>query len=220
MPSAQTILEQLRVISNSAANIAVGWHVALALAVVALTLGWRPSRRAAGVILATPLASAAAVALAHGNPFNAVILGALACALVLVACRLGTDPVVRGSTAATAIGLLMIGFGSCYPHFVERGTPLAYLYAAPTGLIPCPTLSLAIGFALVGGGLGSRAWSMPLAGVGVFYGLFGVVRLRVHLDIPLIVGAAALLTVAGVSARQRRRSSDATERPSLAARAQ
>jgi hypothetical protein len=46
------------------------------------------------------------------------------------------------------------------------------------------------------GGLGSPVWSLVLASVGLFYGLFGVARLRVYLDIPLIVGAAALLTLA------------------------
>jgi hypothetical protein len=195
MPSSQTILDQLKLVSNSAVSVALGWHVALALAVAALILGWRPSQRAAGVMLATPVISAAAVALTFGNPFNGVILGALGCALVLIALRLPVARVARGGSAAAAVGILMIGFGSWYPHFVEGGTPLAYLYAAPTGLIPCPTLSLVIGFALLGGGLRSRAWSITLAAVGLFYGLFGVVRLGVSLDIPLILGAAALLTV-------------------------
>jgi hypothetical protein len=195
MPSSQTIIEQLTLASNSAASLAIGWHVAIALGVAALLLGWRPSNRAAGIMLAAPIVSAAAVALTFGNPFNGSILGALACALVLLARRLGPNRVARGSTATTAASMLMIGFGFFYPHFVASGTPLAYLYAAPTGLIPCPTLSLVIGFALLGGGLGSRAWSISLAAVGLFYGLFGVLRLRVYLDIPLIFGAATLLTV-------------------------
>ena len=100
------------------------------------------------------------------------------------------------------------GLVRVYPHFFGISYPLpwvfgplAYLYAAPTGLIPCPTLSLVIGFALLGGGLGSRAWSISLAAVGLFYGLFGVMRLRVYWDIPLIFGAAALLAVAAASRR-------------------
>lgn len=201
MPSSQTITEQLALATNSAARVAIGWHVAVALAVAALILGWRPSNRAAGLMLAAPLVSAAAVAVSFGNPFNGSVLGLLACALILLALRLGPDRVATGSFAATAVGALMVGFGAVYPHFVEGGTPLAYLYAAPTGLIPCPTLSLVIGFALLGGGLGSRAWSISLAAAGLFYGLFGVMRLRVYWDIPLIFGATALLAVAATLRR-------------------
>jgi hypothetical protein len=71
-----------------------------------------------------------------------------------------------------------------------------YLYAAPTGVVPCPSLSLVVGFALLSGGLGSRAWSLALAIAGLFYGLFGVARLGVRLDIVLVGGSAALLALA------------------------
>jgi hypothetical protein len=196
MPSPQTIIDQLTLASNNAVAVAIGWHVAIAVATVAVMLGWRPSKRAAGVMLTAPIVSAAAVALAFGNPFNGSILAALALALVLLARRLGPGPVARRSAAAAWAGILLIVFGAFYPHFLQGGSPLAYLYAAPTGLIPCPTLSLVIGFALLAGGLGSRAWSLVLAGFGLFYGLFGVARLHVYLDIPLILGAAALLSLA------------------------
>ena len=38
----------------------------------------------------------------------------------------------------------------------------ALLYASPVGLVPCPTLAVAIGFALLGNGLGPRVWSLTL----------------------------------------------------------
>lgn len=204
MPSPQTIIEQLTLAANGATAVAVGWHVAIAVAVAALLLGWRPSNGTAGLMLAAPIVSAAAVAIAFGNPFNGAILGALALGLALLALRLGPGRVARGSAPATTIGVLMIGFGAWYPHFLAGGTALTYLYAAPIGLIPCPTLSVVVGFALLAGGLGSRAWSVALAAVGLFYGLFGVARLRVYLDIPLIVGAATLLTVALAGRRAHR----------------
>jgi hypothetical protein len=50
-----------------------------------------------------------------------------------------------------------------------------------------------IGVALVVDGLGSRAWALLLAGAGLFYGVFGVARLGVTLDVGLIVGAVGLL---------------------------
>lgn len=195
MPGPQTILDQLTLASNRAADLAIAWHVAIALAIAALILGWRPSRRAAGVALSGPIASASTVAFAVGNWFNGLVLGALAVALILLALRLGRERAERGPLAATAIGTVMIAFAAFYPHFLVGRTPVAYLYAAPTGLIPCPTLSLAIGFALLGGGLGAPSWSIVLGAVGLFYGLFGVARLGVPLDILLVVGAATLLTL-------------------------
>ncbi|PLW83854.1 hypothetical protein CWI75_00380 [Kineobactrum sediminis] len=85
----------------------------------------------------------------------------------------------------------MIGFGWLYPHFLDNTTSLVYLYAAPTGLIPCPTLSIVIGFTLILGGLGSRSWCLVLAMMGLFYGVFGAARLGVRIDGVLILGALA-----------------------------
>jgi hypothetical protein len=104
-------------------------------------------------------------------------------------------PVQRASNPAALIGLAAVAFGWVYPHFLEGGSSVRYLYAAPTGLVPCPTLSAVVGFALLAGGLGSRAWSLMLAAIGLFYGLFGTLRLGVFLDIGLIIGATALAVV-------------------------
>lgn len=138
-----------------------------------------------------PLLSAAIVAFAHGNPFNGGVLGALALTLAFWAVRLDRAP-ARRSPLLAPLGVGMIAFGLLYPHFLD-GPAVLYVVAAPTGVIPCPTLSLVIGFTLVGGGLQSRAWSGTLAAAGLFYGVFGVFRLGVRLDVGLIAGAAVLL---------------------------
>ena len=113
--------------------------------------------------------------------------------LALTALAMNGDrrPVSRGSAWTRGIGVAMIAFGWLYPHFLD-GHAIAYLYASPVGLVPCPTLAVAIGFALLGNGLGSRVWSLTLAALGLFYGLFGVLRLGVFLDIGLVGGAVAL----------------------------
>jgi len=90
----------------------------------------------------------------------------------------------------------MIVFGWVYPHFLDNAGPMAYLYSAPTGLIPCPTLSVVIGFTLVLGGLRSRAWCVALSAVGLFYGAFGAGRLGVNIDWILFVGSLATAYVA------------------------
>lgn len=206
MPRPDSILANLTLIANDAVTASIAWHALTLLAVLALVFGWRPSRRLAGVLVAAPIASAGVVAFAYGNPFNGLLLGALAAALVGIASRMGSERAARGPAATTAVGVVMIAFGWLYPHFLTFGPVTRYLVAAPMGLIPCPTLSLVIGFALLAGGLGSRAWSIVLAVVGLFYGLFGAARLGVRLDVALVGGAAALLVVAS---RQRRRPSHA-----------
>jgi len=57
VPPPTAILESLTQIATVARPVAVLWHVALALALVALAIGWRPSKRVAALLLTTPLAS-------------------------------------------------------------------------------------------------------------------------------------------------------------------
>jgi hypothetical protein len=90
----------------------------------------------------------------------------------------------------------LVAFGWIYPHFLETGTWTAYLYAAPLGLIPCPTLSAVAGAAIILDGLGSRGWPMTLAVGGAFYGLFGWLRFGVTIDLALLARAALLALIA------------------------
>ena len=191
-PSSAVILTQLEEITRTLMPLAIAWHLAAAVVLIALARGWRPARRWAAVLLAAPVASAAVAALAWRNPFNGAVLGGLAIALIILGWRLGRDRVVGAAGPWWWFGVAMIGFGWLYPHFVHQRGAAFYLFAAPTGLIPCPTLSLIIGFTLLGGGLGSRAWSLLLAGVSLFYGLFGVFQLGVWLDIVLVGGATVV----------------------------
>ena len=127
-----------------------------------------------------------------GNPFNGTVFALLGAGLGILGGRLpAAEAIARGPAWSLVAGALMAIFGLVYPHFLEAGSVFAYVYAAPAGLVPCPTLSLVIGLALVAGGLGSRVWSLVLAGAGLFHGVFGIVRLGVYLDAGLLVGAAA-----------------------------
>jgi hypothetical protein len=191
MPSATEILDGLSAIANQATGIAVAWHIIIAIALIALASGWRPSQRTARLLTGTPLVSVAALAFAFGNLFNGWVFAVSVLALTGPAMNRDRRPVSRGSAWTGRIGVAMMAFGWLYPHFLE-GQATAYLYASPVGLVPCPTLAVAIGFALLGNGLGSRVWSLTLVAVGLFYGLFGVLRLGVFLDIGLVGGAVAL----------------------------
>jgi hypothetical protein len=193
MPTPTAILAGLRLAAHDAIAVAIAWHVLALLASLALLRGYFPSRRRAGVLLAMPVASASVVALAHAEPFNALLLGALALMLIAVALRLEGQPVHLAEGAPRVAGALMVAFGLAYPHFLDSFPAPIYLVAAPVGVIPCPTLALVIGGALLLDGLGSRAWSLALAVVGLFYGVFGAARLGVVMDVALIAGAATLL---------------------------
>jgi hypothetical protein len=192
MPTAAEIVEDLRAAANGALAVAVFWHVILLGIGVALALGWRPPPRSAGRLLAAPLASVALVAIAFRNPFNAIAFSLLAIAVFLAADRHSVKAVRPVSTTATAVGLLMLGMAWVYPHFLEA-PDWVYFYAAPLGVVPCATLYAAIGFALIGAI--SRLAGNILAGAGLFFGIFGLLKLGVRLDLGLVIGAGALVAL-------------------------
>ncbi len=194
MPTTPEILRGLTRIANEWLIVAVAWHVVIAAALVAITAGWRPQPRVARSAIALLPVSVAVFAAAYGNPFNAIVFAALAIALVVLALR-DHSATLAAPPGWVRIGAsIMITFGWLYPHFLS-GSPARYLYAAPVGLVPCPSLAMALGFALLA--RGSRAWSLTLAGVALFYALFGVFRLGVSLDLGLLVGSALVAVSSG-----------------------
>jgi hypothetical protein len=210
MPSPREILDGLTYIANTWVEIAVAWHITIAGLLAALLLGWRPTQRRMSLLLALPLVSVSVFAWLTRSPFNGTLFALGAIALGIVGARLPRISMQRASNPAALIGLATVAFGFVYPHFLEGGSAVRYLYAAPTGLVPCPTLSVVVGLALLADGLGSRAWSLMLAAIGLFYGLFGAFRLGVYLDIGLIVGATALAVV-GLQAGQVRQTGSSAE---------
>lgn len=179
--------------ATGAAEVSIGWHIALAATVAALLVGFRPQRRLAAAALSLPLASVAIVAIAGGNPFNGAVFSVLAAALAALALRAPLGTATLRSDWSAVLGCVLIVFGAVYPHFLEDASWFTYLYAAPLGVIPCPTLSVVIGAALVAGGFGLGAWRVALAAAGCFYAVFGALRLGVFIDAFLLCGAAGLL---------------------------
>lgn len=163
----------------------------IALTALALALGFRPSARAAALWLGLPFASVSILAWAFGNPFNGAVFALCTVALTALARRGASFPVARGPEWSSVLGVVLVAFGWAYPHFLD-GSPLGYLYREPTGILPCPTLALVSGLALLGGGLVGGAWRLLLATMGTFYALFGALRLGVVIDWFLLVGALSL----------------------------
>jgi hypothetical protein len=106
------------------------------------------------------------------------------------------SPVATRHTWSNVFGIIIIIFGLIYPHFLETDNYFIYLYLAPTGLIPCPTLSTVIGFAILYNGFESRIWSWFLMIPGLLYGIIGAFRLEVYLDVVLLLASIVLVTIA------------------------
>jgi hypothetical protein len=207
MPSPEQILNSLTAVANQWWLLAAAWHVYFAVLAIGLLIGTRPSKRVAGILLALPLLSVSVLAWTAANPFNGLLFGLVGIALIVLALRLPNERIQVGPAWAVGAGVLMFVFGWVYPHFLDTFPPLAYLYAAPTGLVPCPTLSIVIGLALIVEGLGARTWTTVLGITGIFYGLFGALRLGVGIDIVLLAGAILVLLAVYLPRAQARRHS-------------
>jgi hypothetical protein len=175
--------------------------VALASAVVALLLGWRPSRRQALVLLALLAASVGAAAWAHDSPFNGVAFALLAAGNLASGLLEPASPLHLAVPWARAAGAMSVAFGAVYPHFLGPAG-FAYVHSAPLGVVPCPTLAVLSGIALLAAGMSPpppaarrRAWPTAVAAWGLFYGAFGAFRLRVGIDALLIASSLALAVV-------------------------
>lgn len=193
MPKTEEILSGLQGIVNNYSSVAIVWHVVLYALIVALLARWLPTNRIFVLLMCLPVISVAVMAIISGNPFNGMLFSLLAILVFIFGLKVSGQPVQTSSLAFMVIGLLMIVFGLVYPHFVSEGSFFRYLYASPAGLIPCPTLSLLIGFLLLYNGFGSQAVTLTFVIFGLFYGIFGVLKLGVYLDMFLVFGSISLL---------------------------
>jgi hypothetical protein len=183
------LLESFHTIANDAFALAVVWHAFVAAGVVVAIHGYLSQHRAAEM-LGVLLASVSGIGFAFGNLFNGIVFAVLALLAALITSGIPRTLVHGGTPAAVVLGGAMMLLGWAYPEFVDK--PLGWLYGAPLGLLPCPTLAFLIGATLFFGGFDSRAWSLLLSAAGLFYGLFGALRLGVRIDMLLAAGALAV----------------------------
>jgi hypothetical protein len=193
MPSIEQILAKLGEVANEWKMLAVFWHVYFGAIIIALAVGKRPKKKPAGLLLALPLLSVSAIAWISDNPFNGAVFALAGAAVAFISMKLKDERVQVASLPLLMGGAVLFAFGWIYPHFLETASFLPYLYAAPVGLIPCATLIVVIGLALILDGLGSRVLSWIFVGLGLFYGLTGVFRLSVRIDWVLVLAALILL---------------------------
>lgn len=192
MPSPDQILAGLQHLSEEYRLLAILWHVFFGAGIVSFILGFSFSARVAGGLLSLPAFSVGIMAAVTGNPFNALMFGALAVALAVIAFRLPSRR-VQPERSFLFSGIAIMLFGWVYPHFQTGNGVWHYIATAPLGLVPCPTLSMLIGVTLVLGGFASRSWMRVLSTAGILYGAFGTFRLGVTVDLVLLAAALLLL---------------------------
>jgi hypothetical protein len=192
MASSEGILESLTTVANEWRTLALGWRVLFATVALIVLSGCRPSTRLVAVLLASPVISVGALAWQSGNPFNGTVFAILALALVRMARHFPSEPIAFASRPLVVTGTVLIGFGWVYPHFLEARPWTSYLYEAPLGLIPCPTLLVVVGGSLILCSFESKAWAATVTSAALVYGMIGVFALGVAMDVVLLAGAIVL----------------------------
>jgi hypothetical protein len=189
--SVDAIRSSLSAITNEWRDVAMAWHVLFAVLVISIVS--RVIRRdAAAFVLAVAALSVAALAAWSGNPFNASVFLVAGVIMMRLAATMRGAPMAFGTRLEMVAGIVLVAFGAVYPHFLAASSWTAYLYQAPLGVIPCPTIAASAGVTLIAGGFGSKAWCRVVGTVAVFYGLVGVLVLGVMIDVALIAGAVML----------------------------
>jgi hypothetical protein len=192
MSTPETIIASLNLMANHGRGVAAIWHISVLMALIGIVSGWRPSRRIVALALSMPLFSVGAVGWHHLNVVFGSVFTVLPIVLALVARQVRPEGPGRPPRWALGLGIATAIYGLVYPNYLD-GAFLWYLYAAPMGVLPCPTLAFAIGVALVIDDIGSRAWPLLLAVTGLAFAILALVTLRAWLDLGLILGAAGLL---------------------------
>lgn len=202
MPTREELLSGLASLANEYSNIAIAWHFIIVILIAALFSGWKPGNSLMILILSSLLMSVSVFASLQANFFNAAIFAFIVIMSIYATLRSGNSKIRGDRSWPDIAGLVLIIFGLVYPEFLKTNSLLEYAYAAPTGLIPCPSLSVLIGFALLYKGFNSVTWSITLVLAGMFYGLFGVYYLNTYSDWVLIAGSLILLLNTLIASRQ------------------
>ena len=195
MPTSEQILVGLKIIVNSWWPLAVFWHLYFAAIVIMLISGMRPTKRLSGILISLPILSVSFVAWMSLNPFNGILYALIGILIIYFSIKLPQEKINIAPLWILIPGIIMFIFGWIYPHFLETSSWLEYSYKAPIGLIPCPTLSIVIGLLLILNGLNSRAISLLIGIVGLYYGITGVIQLKVLIDLVLLLGAIMIVVV-------------------------
>jgi hypothetical protein len=111
MPTPNEILGGLASIANEMILLAVLWHVLVALVIIGIVLGWRPSKKLGAALLAIPLLSVGILAWVYNNPFNGAVFLLFAVILAIIGLQLPNEKTqkapekIRPKLLAVKIGM-------------------------------------------------------------------------------------------------------------------
>jgi hypothetical protein len=184
--------------TNTWRPIAIVWHVYFAIIAILLLAGLRPSKRITGILFALPFISVCIIAFLSLNSFNGITFALISILVIVVSMRLPSEKIRIAPVWILVPGIVMFLFGWVYPDFLDASNSWSFLYSSPAGLIPCPTLSLVIGLALILNGLESRNLTLILGIYGFCYGITGAAIVGVTVDWVLFLGSIVILILAVV----------------------
>jgi len=190
MPTPEEILTGLQQIADEHSLIANFWHIVIYLYIASLIFRRKVPRREISLFISVPLLSVSVLAWNTGNPFNGTVFAFLFLLAIYFGLKNQPETIHVSGIFFRMAGVVLMLFGLMYPHFTEIN--LSLLIQSPLGLIPCPTLSLIIGFTLFFRGFGSKPLVVLYTVAGLFYGFFGAFRLGVKVDAVLIAGSLIL----------------------------
>ena len=190
MPTQEEILSGLQQIADERSMIAIFWHIVFYLYLFFIILGRKITRQEMSLFVSVPLLSVSVLAWNTANPFNGTVFVLLFVLALYFGLKNQREKVQYSGIFFRLTGAVLMLFGLMYPHFT--GINLSLFIQSPLGLIPCPTLSLIIGFALFFRGFGSKPLVVLYTVAGLFYGFFGVLRLGVMVDAVLVAGSLIL----------------------------
>lgn len=193
MPFTDEILQSLTYLANTYQHIAIVWHLVIYSLLLFLVVSKQKlSNRFVGSFLALPLLSVSFFAWLTGNPFTGIFFLVTGTVLFFFSFTAKPEQIVfNPSFSLRVTGIVILFFGLAYPHFLGSQV-LIYLYAAPVGIIPCATLLMVTGFSVMFSLRQSLKWMLALFSADLFYGLFGVFRLHVYIDIFLLFASCVL----------------------------
>jgi hypothetical protein len=204
MPTADEILKALTLISNKYIAVAISWHAIVVLFLIYyFSAKQKLSNRFVNLLFSLLLLSVSVLAWTAGNPFNGTLfLAASSLLFILGIKKKELQTAVEPRPWPQIAGSLIVLSGFFYPHFLEASW-WTYSYSAPIGLVPCPTLLVITGLYLILPVNQSRSWVLTLVLLDAFYGLFGVFKLNVYLDLILIAATIVLILQPGIIKKPR-----------------
>jgi len=193
-----SILNYLETISNQNLWLNSLMHLLVIIAIFVIFFGGKRNcqQRIVDGVIFLLFTSVTINALIYGNVFHLVTFTILTVTAFIELFKKKNKFDALSHNVRFIVAIIFIGIGFWYPEFVKT-TPVALLLLSPAGIVPCPTLLITLGLLTLAYPKVNIPQYTITALVGACYGLVGVFKLQVSLDIALILLAGYALFCIG-----------------------